>query len=333
MASHGGIRMKAPKIYLAGHTGLVGSNIRRELDRRGYRDIILRSHCELDLTDLHQVRKFFSHEKPDVVILAAAKVGGILANSRFPVQFLETNLSIQQNVLSSAAASGVEHLIFLGSSCIYPRDCEQPIKEEYLLTGQLEPTNRAYALAKISGIELCEAYNKQYGTKFLSLMPTNLYGIGDNYSAEESHVIPGLIRRIHQAKEEGQKEVAVWGSGSPKREFLYCSDLADACVFVLENMEVIFEYLKTNGRRAILNVGSSEELTIEETARAICREVGFDGQLVFDQSKPDGTPRKILSTEILSKFGWAATTRLESGLRAAYRDFQQRYVSQEFQKV
>jgi len=312
------------RIFIAGHRGLAGSAIRKKFHEEGYENLIVRPRNELDLTGFGDVEAFFQRERPDVVVLAAAKVGGILANSTFPVEFLEVNLAIQQNVISAAASSGVEKLIFLGSSCIYPRNCPQPIKEEYLLTGPLEPTNRAYALAKIAGIELCSAYNQQYGTNFISLMPTNLYGVGDNYSPEGSHVIPGLIRRIHEAKIQGHDEVNVWGTGQPRREFLFSSDLADACFFVLERIEPICKQLNTENKTPIVNVGSSEEFTIEETARAICREIEFKGKIVFDNSKPDGTPRKILDTHILSSLGWTAQTRFEYGLRFVYRDFLQR---------
>ena len=315
---------KCARIFIAGHRGLAGSAIQSKFFNEGYENLIVRSKSELDLTESDTVKRFFQKESPDAVILAAAKVGGILANSAFPVEFLEINLAIQQNVISAAAASGIEKLIFLGSSCIYPRDCPQPIKEEYLLTGPLEPTNRAYALAKIAGIELCSAYNQQYGTNFISLMPTNLYGVGDNYSPEGSHVIPGLIRRIHEAKIQGHDEVNVWGTGQPRREFLFSSDLADACFFVLERIEPICKQLNTENKTPIVNVGSSEEFTIEETAQAIGREIGFKGKIVFDNSKPDGTPRKILDTHILSSLGWTAQTRFEYGLRFVYRDFLQR---------
>ena len=322
---------KSGRIFIAGHNGLVGSAIASRLSDVGYGNLILRTRDELDLTESSKVDQFFQEERPDAVILAAAKVGGILANSRFPVQFLEVNLAIQQNVISAAAAWGVNRLLFLGSSCIYPRNCDQPIKEEYLLTGALEPTNRAYALAKIAGIELCNSYNYQYGTQFVSLMPTNLYGVGDNYSSEGSHVIPGLIRRIHEAKEQGMDEVTIWGTGCPKREFLFSGDLADACLFVLSNIGLILEHLKKDNKIPIINVGSSEELTIEETAKEISRVIGFEGKLVFDRTKPDGTPRKILDTKILSSFGWAATTRLKSGLPVVYQDFLERRASGEWQ--
>ena len=322
---------KSGRIFIAGHNGLVGSAIASRLSDVGYENLILRTRDELDLTESSKVDRFFQEERPDAVILAAAKVGGILANSRFPVQFLKVNLAIQQNVISAAAACGVNRLLFLGSSCIYPRNCDQPIKEEYLLTGALEPTNRAYALAKIAGIELCNSYNFQYGTQFVSLMPTNLYGVGDNYSSEGSHVIPGLIRRIHEAKEQGMDEVTIWGTGRPKREFLFSGDLADACLFVLSNIGLILEHLKKDNKIPIINVGSSEELTIEETAKEISRVIGFEGKLVFDRTKPDGTPRKILDTKILSSFGWAATTRLKSGLPVVYQDFLERRASGEWQ--
>ena len=307
---------------------MVGSALTKKLSEVGHGELVLRPREVLDLTERDQVIDFFRSERPDAVILAAAKVGGILANMRTPVEFLESNLAIQMNVISAAAKYGVSKLIFLGSSCIYPRDCKQPIKEEYLLADTLEPTNRAYALAKIAGVELCNSYNRQYGTRFVSLMPTNLFGIGDNYSKEDSHVIPGLIRRVHEAKQKSLDSVTIWGTGTAKREFLFSEDLAEACIFVLTNMESVQNHIQEKLSIPILNVGSGQELSIREIALTICKIVGFKGKLVFDHSKPDGTPRKRLDTKIMSELGWTATTPFVSGLRIAYQDFCERYESE-----
>lgn len=299
------------RIYVAGHRGLVGNALCRALRRAGYTDILTRSHADMDLCDQAAVRAFFAEHKPQMVILAAAKVGGIYANSTYPAEFIYENLQIQNNVIDSAHRNGVKKLLFLGSSCIYPKLCPQPIKEEYLLTGPLEPTNDAYALAKIAGIKMCQAYRTQYGFDAISVMPTNLYGPGDNYHPENSHVIPGLLRRIHEAKLARAPEVAIWGTGTALREFLHVDDMAEACVFLLENYSE-FEHI---------NVGSGEECSILELAQTIARVVGFAGQIVTDPTKPDGTPRKLLDSSKLFALGRRPRFRLEEGLRDAYADF------------
>lgn len=298
-------------VYVAGHRGLVGSALCRALTRAGYERQITRTHAELDLCDQAGVRSFFAEHRPDVVILAAAKVGGIHANATYPAEFIYQNLQIQNNVIDSAYRNGCKKLLFLGSSCIYPKLCPQPIKEEYLLTGPLEPTNAAYALAKISGIKMCQAYRKQYGFDAISAMPTNLYGPGDNYHPENSHVIPGLIRRFHEAKEGGASEVAIWGTGKALREFLHVDDMAEACVFLLENYSD-FEHV---------NVGSGVEHSILETAQLVAKVVDFNGNIVTDPSKPDGTPRKLMDSSKLLGMGWKPRVDLEKGLRVAYSDF------------
>lgn len=299
------------RIYVAGHRGLVGNALCRALRRAGYTDILTRSHADMDLCDQAAVRAFFAEHKPQMVILAAAKVGGIYANSTYPAEFIYENLQIQNNVIDSAHRNGVKKLLFLGSSCIYPKLCPQPIKEEYLLTGPLEPTNDAYALAKIAGIKMCQAYRTQYGFDAISVMPTNLYGPGDNYHPENSHVIPGLLRRIHEAKLARAPEVAIWGTGTALREFLHVDDMAEACVFLLENYSE-FEHI---------NVGSGEECSILELAQTIAHVVGFAGQIVTDPTKPDGTPRKLLDSSKLFALGRRPRFRLEEGLRDAYADF------------
>jgi GDP-L-fucose synthase len=265
------------KIYVAGHRGLVGSAIVKRLKRDGYRNLILRTHAELDLTDQAAVRDFFSQEAPEHVFLAAAKVGGILANDTYPVDFIADNLAIELNVISAAHAYGVKRLMFLGSSCIYPKHCSQPMKEEYLLTGSLESTNEPYAIAKIAGIKMCEAYNRQYGTEFVSVMPTNLYGPDDNFDLENSHVLPALIRKFHEAKQRGDRQVVIWGSGTPKREFLYVDDMAEACVFIMGKA----------GYTEIVNIGVGEDIQISELAGLVGGIIGFEGDLVFDSEKPD----------------------------------------------
>ncbi|HEX4984490.1 MAG TPA: GDP-L-fucose synthase [Burkholderiales bacterium] len=311
------------RVYVAGHRGLVGSAIMRRLQAGGYRNVLARTHAELDLAQQAPVRAFFEAERPEYVILAAARVGGILANDTYPAEFIQENLAIQTNVIEEAHRAGVKRLLFLGSSCIYPRDCPQPIKEEYLLTGPLESTNRAYAIAKIAGIEMCWSYNRQYGTQCLAVMPTNLYGPGDNYDLKNSHVLPALIRKMHEAKERGEAEVTVWGTGKPRREFLYSDDMAAACVMLMELPDDRF-------RKAIgdwpplLNIGCGEDLTIRELAQTVAKVVGFGGKLVFDTSKPDGTPRKLLDVGRMNSLGWRPAMRLEDGIRAAYRDFIQR---------
>jgi GDP-L-fucose synthase len=299
------------RIYVAGHRGMVGSAIVRRLDSGGYRNLLTRRHDELDLTDQSAVSGFMERERPDYIFMAAAKVGGIHANNTYRADFIYQNLMVQTNVVQAAHAAGVERLLFLGSSCIYPRDCPQPIREEYLLTGPLEPTNEPYAIAKIAGVKLCESYNRQYGTGYVSAMPTNLYGPNDHYDLANSHVLPALIRKTHEAKERGDSELVVWGSGQPRREFMYVDDMADACVFLMES----------DVRDGLFNVGTGEDLTIRELAELVMRVVGFDGRIVFDSSKPDGTPRKLISPEKLESLGWKARTGLESGVRKAYADF------------
>ncbi len=309
------------KIYVAGHRGLVGSALMRQLQARGYSKFITRTHAELDLTDQAAVREFFEQEKPEYVFLAAAKVGGVVANNTYPAEFIYSNLTIQTNVIHAAWENGVKRLLFLGSSCIYPRECPQPIKEEYLLTGPLEPTNRPYAIAKIAGVEMCHAYNRQYGTKYLAAMPTNLYGPNDSYDLQNSHVLPALIRKMHEAKLRGDREVVVWGTGSPRREFLYSEDAAGACVFLINLPEDKFASLLTQGSFPLVNIGCGEDLTIRELAETVKNVVGFDGYLTFDTSKPDGTPRKLLDVGRLTSLGWTYNTTLEDGISLAYRDF------------
>ena len=316
---------KTSKIYVAGHRGLAGSAIVRKLRSDGCSNLVMRTHAELDLTNEPATRAFFEEEKPDYVFLAAAKVGGILANSSFPAEFIRENLNIQANVIHASYTHKVRRLLFLGSSCIYPKLAPQPIKETCLLTGPLEPTNRAYALAKIAGIEMCWSYNRQYGTRFLSAMPTNLYGPGDNYHAENSHVIPALIRKFHEAKERGAESVVVWGTGTPRREFLYSEDMADACVFLMNLPDKEFDAML--GRDApegaefqppLVNIGMGHDLTIKELAETIQKIVGYGGTIVFDTTKPDGTQRKLLDTSFLDNLGWRASTSLEEGLRRTY---------------
>jgi len=306
------------RIYIAGHRGLVGSAIHRELLNQGYRNILTRTHQELDLLEEVAVEAFFSSEKPDYVFLAAAKVGGILANNNYPADFIRDNLIIQTNIIEASRNAGVKRLLFLGSSCIYPKLCPQPIKEEYLLTGPLEPTNRPYALAKIAGIEMCWSYNRQYGTRYLSAMPTNLYGPGDNFDLNTSHVLPALIRKTAEAKASGAKEVVVWGTGTPRRELLYSDDLAQACCFLMNLDEATFGSLLVDDAPPLINIGTGEDVTIRELAETVARAIGFDGQLVFDTTKPDGTPRKLLDVGLLHSLGWRHTTGLEQGIRIAW---------------
>ncbi|MGQ0577416.1 MAG: GDP-L-fucose synthase family protein [Betaproteobacteria bacterium] len=316
------------KIYVAGHRGLVGSAIMRRLQAAGFRNLLARSHAELELTDRAAVREFFERERPEYVFLAAARVGGIVANDTYPAEFLRENFEIQDNVIHESWRNRVKRLLFLGSSCIYPRDCPQPIKEEYLLTGPLEATNRAYAIAKIAGVEMCWSYNREYGCRFLAAMPTNLYGLGDNYDLEKSHVIPALIRKMHEARSRGATEVVVWGTGSPMREFLFSEDAADSCLYLLGMPEESYRRLcESQSRPPLVNIGSGEEFSIRELAQIIARIVGFDGRLVFDTSKPDGTPRKLLDSSLLAGLGWRFKTRIEDGLKLAYADFlKSRYV-------
>ncbi|PIX95765.1 MAG: GDP-fucose synthetase [Hydrogenophilales bacterium CG_4_9_14_3_um_filter_63_34] len=299
---------KNARIYLAGHRGLVGSALQRALARAGHGELITRSHAELDLTDPVAVRAFFTEQRPEYVFLAAAKVGGIHANDTYPVDFLQDNLLIETHVIREAWRSGVKKLLFLGSSCIYPKLCPQPIKEEYLLTGPLEPTNEAYALAKIAGIKLCQSYNRQYGTHFISAMPTNLYGPQDNFHPTDSHVLPALLRRFHEAKTSGQARVTVWGSGTAMREFLHCDDLAEACLHLMDHYQGDLP----------INIGWGKDCSIRELAETVAGVVGFAGEIVFDASKPDGTPRKVLDTRRLSELGFTPTIPLHEGIEQTY---------------
>lgn len=344
------------KIYVAGHRGLVGSAIVRSLERQGFENIVFRTHAELDLMDQKSVADFFESERPEYVFLAAAKVGGINANNTYPAEFIDSNLAIQTNVLNECWKSGVKRLLFLGSSCIYPRDCPQPIKEEYLLTGPLEKTNRPYAIAKIAGIEMCDAYNRQYGTKFLAAMPTNLYGPGDHYDLQNSHVLPALIRKFHLAKlarhgdmagiENDEKvhgpipeefksklfeacnlklapDVIIWGTGTPRREFLYSDDMADACVHLMNLPDDRFTSLLTPDASLsfpLINIGSGEDVSIAELANLIKRVMGFEGHIIQDISKPDGTPRKLLDVSKINATGWVSKTSLIDGIKLVYRD-------------
>lgn len=309
------------RIFIAGHRGLVGSAAMRALKERPNFEPIVRAHAELDLEDRAATRAFFMEQRPDYVVMCAAKVGGILANSTLPVDFLHNNLRIQLNVFDAAHEAGVERMIFLGSSCIYPRDCPQPINEDYLLTGPLEATNRPYALAKISGVESCWSFNRQYGARYLAAMPTNMYGPGDNYHPEHSHVLPALIRRFHEAKIKGAPEVVVWGSGKPRREFMYSEDLGDAIRFLLELPDERFAALTRPEVTPLINIGVGEDVTIREVAELVKTTVGYQGELKLDATKPDGTPRKLLDVGRLSALGWKAKTALDEGLRHAYEDF------------
>lgn len=302
------------KIYIAGHRGLVGSAVERELRKNGYNDIVTKTHRELDLTSHTDVFDFFAKENPQWVFLAAAKVGGIYANNTYPVDFLLDNLKIQNNIIEAAYRHGVEKLMFLGSSCIYPRECPQPIKEEYLLSGYLEKTNEPYALAKITGIKLCESYNRQYNTNYISVMPCNLYGINDNYHAENAHVIPMLMRRFHEAKLRNDSDVIVWGTGAPLREFMFSDDLAEACVYLMKNRDA-----KDVGE--FINIGSGKDVSIWDLANLIKETVAFNGKLILDKTKPDGTMRKLLDVSRINNLGWRAKTELRDGLRMAYQDF------------
>lgn len=302
---------KTDKIFVAGHNGLVGSAIVRTLETAGYNNLLLRKRCELDLENQAAVDDFFQTERPQFVFLAAAKVGGIHANNTQRAEFIKNNLCIQINVIHSAWKANVKRLIFLGSSCIYPRDCPQPMREEYLLTGPLEPTNEPYAVAKIAGIKMCEAYNSQYGTQFISVQPTNLYGQNDNFNLETSHVLPALLRKFHEAKVSQAETVTIWGSGSPKREFLHVDDMAAACVYLMEYPTP----------PALVNIGSGEEVSILELAQLIQSIVGFKGDLRFDGSKPDGTPRKFLDTALLKSLGWHSKLSLKEGLEKTYQWF------------
>jgi len=313
---------KESKIYIAGHRGLVGSALMRRLQAKGYTNLVTRTHAELDLCDQAAVRDFFAQEKPDCVILAAAKVGGIHANNTLPAEFIYSNLAIQTNVIHSAWQNNVSRLLFLGSSCIYPKNAPQPMTEDCLLTGPLEPTNRPYALAKIAGIEMCHAYNRQYGTRYMAVMPTNLYGPNDNYDLNNSHVLPALMRKMHEAKQRGDKEVVVWGTGTPRREFLYSEDMADACIFLLEQNEARIASLFNEDKPPLVNIGCGEDLTIRELAELVAAVVGFNGNLAFDPSKPDGTMRKVMDVTRINKLGWQHTMQLKDGIALSYRDMQ-----------
>ena len=308
------------RIYVAGHRGLAGSALVRRLRAKGYHNLLVRTHSELDLADGAAVREFFAREKPEVVLLAAAKVGGILANDTYPAQFIHDNLAIQTNVIHEAYRAGVGELLFLGSSCIYPRDCPQPIKEEFLLTGPLEPSNRPYAIAKIAGIEMCWSYNRQYGTRYLCAMPTNLYGPGDNYDLHTSHVLPALIRKFHEARQQNAPSVTVWGTGTPRREFLHSDDMADACIHLVEHSAEVRARLGA-GRAPLVNVGCGQDQTIAELAAAVREAVGSRAEIVYDRAKPDGTPQKLLDIALVRSLGWQPRIELTEGLRSTYVSF------------
>jgi GDP-L-fucose synthase len=313
---------KSAKIYVAGHRGLAGSALVRRLQKNGYTNLVTRTHAELDLTDGIATQRFFESEKPDYVLLAAAKVGGILANDTYPADFIRENLMIQTNVIHQAWKNGVKRLLFLGSSCIYPKECPQPMKEEYLLTGPLESTNRAYALAKIAGVEMCWSYNRQHGARFLAAMPTNLYGPGDNYDLKNSHVLPALMRKMHEAKQAGSPTMEIWGSGRPLREFMHSDDMAAACVYLLELPDGQFDALTQSKTVApLMNVGTGVDQSILELANLIKKVVGYEGEFVFDASKPDGTMRKLQDVSKLFATGFKLQFTLESGIADAYRDF------------
>jgi len=304
-------RSHSMRIYLAGHTGLVGSAILRALHEAGYENLVVRDVSELDLTDQHATRRFFAAEKPEAVIVAAAKVGGIVANNTLRAEFIYDNLIIATNVIHAAHVNCAEKLMFLGSSCIYPKLAPQPLREDSMLTGPLEPTNEPYAIAKIAGIKMVEAYRSQYGSDFINVMPTNLYGPGDNYHPEYSHVVAALIRRFHEAKVSGASNVVVWGTGTPRREFLYVDDLADACIHLMKNYS----------SAELINIGTGEDITIAEFARVVAATIGYAGKISFDPSRPDGTPRKLLDVSRLAKLGWRARTSLENGIKLAYQAY------------
>jgi GDP-L-fucose synthase len=312
---------RGARIYVAGHTGLAGSAIERALRRAGYSNLLLRRHAELELIDAGAVRDFFERERPEYVFLAAAKVGGILANDTYPADFIRENLAIQLNVIHEAWRAGVKRLLFLGSSCIYPRDCPQPMKEEYLLTGPLEPTNRPYALAKISGVEMCWSYNRQHGARFLSAMPTNLYGPGDNYDLQNSHVLPALIRKIHDAKQRRDRQVTLWGSGRPTREFLYSDDMADACVLLSRLPDSEFDRLIAPSHAPLINIGAGTDQSIADLAAMVGEVLGYRGSFVYDATKPDGMPRKLLDSARISALGWKPAVDMRRGIALAYQDF------------
>jgi len=306
------------KIYVAGHLGLVGSALTRKLIEKGYTRLVARGRQELDLTRQADVEAFFRDERPEHVIIAAARVGGILANETYPAEFIHDNLTIQNNIIHNAWKTGVKRLVFLGSTCIYPRDCPQPMKEDYLLTGPLETTNEPYAVAKIAGIKMCQSYNRQYGTRFLAVMPTNLYGPNDNFDLETSHVLPALIRKFHEARISGQDEVTVWGTGRPRREFLHSDDFADATVYLLTMPDHSFDDLLTRYATPLVNIGCGKDLSIAELAETIKEIVGFEGKIVYDTTKPDGTPRKLLDVSRLSQLGWQHRISLKQGIADTY---------------
>jgi len=302
---------RSSKIYIAGHRGMVGSAIRRKLEREGFTNFVVRTSATLDLRNQQQTADFFEQEKPDYVFLAAAKVGGIVANNTYRAEFLYDNLQIQNNIIHQAYLNGVKKLMFLGSSCIYPKLAPQPLKEEYLLTGPLEPTNEPYAIAKIAGIKMCDAYRDQYGCNFISVMPTNLYGYNDNYHPENSHVLPALIRRFHEAREKNSPSVTIWGTGSPKREFLFADDLADACYYLMQNYD----------EPGLVNIGTGEDISIRDLALLIKKIIGYEGEIDFDATRPDGTPRKLMDVSKLHSRGWRHKVELEEGIKLAYKDF------------
>ena len=317
-------RLIGSKVYVAGHRGLAGSAIMRRLEREGCTSTVTRTHAELDLTNQADVIRFFAEERPEYVFLAAAKVGGILANNTRPAEFIYENLAIQNNVLQAAHHFGVKRLLFLGSSCIYPRDCPQPIREEYILSGPLEATNRSYAVAKIAGVETCWAYNRQYGTQYIAVMPTNLYGPNDNYDLTGSHVLAALLRKMHEAKVADASDVSVWGTGTVRREFLHSDDMADACVFLMNLPDAVYgPIVHSDSLPPLLNIGCGEDLTVRELAELIREVVGFKGRLVFDTSKPDGTPRKLLDISRMHQLGWQASIPLREGLTAVYWEYAQ----------
>ncbi|MCL7487179.1 MAG: GDP-L-fucose synthase [Desulfobulbaceae bacterium] len=309
------------KIFVAGHRGLVGSALLQKLAARGYSNIVTRSRAELDLTDQSAARDFFADQMPEYVFLAAAKVGGIHANNTYPAEFIHQNLIIQDNIIHQSWMTGVKKLLFLGSSCVYPRDCPQPMKEEYLMTGPLESTNRPYAVAKIAGIETCWAYNRQYGTRYLAVMPTNLYGPGDNYDLQNSHVLPALIRKMHEAKVKNKEKMVAWGTGTPRREFLFSGDMADACVFLMTLPAKACQPLFSGFTPPLVNIGFGADMTVRELANLVKKVVGFDGAIEWDSSKPDGTPRKLLDVSRIQSLGWFPQTALEAGIVRSYQDF------------
>ena len=314
------------RIYVAGHRGLVGSAIVRALQSQGYTNLLFRSRVELDLLDTKMVNAFFAEQKPEFVFFAAAKVGGILANDTYPADFIRENLILQTNLIEASRVNEVKRLLFLGSSCIYPKLCPQPIKEEYLLTGPLESTNRAYAVAKIAGIEMCWSYNRQYGTKYLAAMPTNLYGPGDNFDLKTSHVLPALIRKTAEAIATSSEEVSVWGTGTPRRELLYSDDLANACVFLMNLDQSQFDSLLSEEFPPLINIGTGEDLSIREIAETVARVLNYKGRLTFDTTKPDGTPRKLLDVTRLHNLGWRHTTRFEDGIRTTLEELHKQFI-------